>query len=89
MKEVKDAFLFFQRNEHESESNIQFTKGEWTFVAKPVRAANESCIRCHTDYVITEKLDHDRYKFRKRAVGDVNGIIVYGFSRNETSEEKR
>lgn len=88
MKEVKEAYLFFQKNERTSESSMQFTKGEWTFVAKPVRAANESCIRCHTDYVITEKLNDDRYKFRKRAVGDVNGIIIYGFSRNETSEVK-
>lgn len=86
--EVKEAFISFQRNERTSESSIQFTKGDWTFVAKPVRAANDSCIRCHTDYVITEKLGDDRYKFRKRAVGDVNGIIVYAFSRNETPEEK-
>lgn len=81
--DVKNAFLKFQGETDTVGSEVRFEKGDWTFVAKPVRAVNDSCIRCHTDYVITEKLDDGKFKFRKRAVGDVNGIIVYGYSRND------
>lgn len=81
MDEVKSAFIAFQTQSDENKDRYQFTKGDWTYVAKPVRAVNQSCIRCHTDYVITEKLDDDRFKFRKRAVGDVNGVVVYGFTK--------
>lgn len=80
--EVKTAFVTFQTPTSENQASYQFTKGDWTYVAKPVRAANQSCIQCHADYVITEMLDNKRFKFRKRAVGDVNGVIVYAFSKN-------
>lgn len=83
MPEVKEAFLNFQTNKNPDEGNLQFTKGNWTFLAKPVRAMNDSCIRCHTDYVITEKLGDGKFKLRKRAVGDVNGIVVYGYSKHK------
>jgi hypothetical protein len=79
--EVKEAFLGFQTPGSPNENNYEFTIGDWSYFAKPVRAANASCIQCHTDYVITEKLGEDKYKFRKRAVGDVNGVLVYGFAR--------
>ena len=81
--EVKEAFLRFQAESLADTGEVSFRKGDWSFVAKPVRAVNESCIRCHTDYVITQKVGEDRYAFRKRAVGDVNGVIVYGFSKDE------
>lgn len=83
IKEVKEAFLRFQAANRSDENNFQFQKGEWTFVARPVRAVNDSCVRCHTDYVVTNRLDDGRFQFRKRAVGDVNGVIVYGFSKEE------
>lgn len=86
IKEVKAAFIAFQSPSGENEARYQFTQGDWTYIAKPVRAVNQSCIRCHTDYVITEKLDDKRFRFRKRAVGDVNGIIVYGFSKNDRKD---
>ena len=85
IKEVKNAFLTFQADQEAGRATTQFAKDEWTFVARPVRAVNASCIQCHTDYVVTSKLDDGRFRFRKRAVGDVNGIIVYGFSREKQS----
>ncbi len=83
LKEIRDAFIFFQEKEPGSEVNYKFEKGKWAFIAKPVRAANESCLKCHSDYVITEKLENDQFKFRKRKVGDVNGVIVYAFSKRD------
>lgn len=79
--EVKKAFIEFQTPESPNENNYEFSIGDWSYVAKPVRAVNESCLKCHTDYVVTEKIGDHRFKFRKRAVGDANGVIVYGFAR--------
>jgi hypothetical protein len=83
LKKVKSAFIAFQTPNSENENNYEFSLGKWSYVAKPVRAVNESCIRCHTDYVITEKLGDGKFTFRKRKVGDANGVIVYGFSKDK------
>lgn len=85
--EVKSAFLAFQAAENPARVRYQFSRGEWTYIAKPVLAMNQNCLKCHTDYVITEKLDDGKFKFRKRAVGDVNGIIVYGFTKSAEMDE--
>lgn len=79
LERVKTAFVDFQTLDSPNENEYEFGIGQWSYVAKPVRAANESCLRCHADYVITEKSGDDQYKFRKRAVGDANGVLVYGF----------
>lgn len=83
IKEVKAAFIEFQTPDSPNKNNYEFKIGKWSYVAKPVRAVNESCLKCHTDYVITEKIGDHRYKFRKRAVGDANGVIVYGFAKKD------
>lgn len=82
LKEVKSAFIAFQTPNGENENNYEFSIGKWSYVARPVRAVNESCIRCHKDYVITEKLGNGKFTFRKRKVGDANGVIVYGFRKD-------
>lgn len=83
LKQVKAAFLEFQTPNSPNENDYKFSIGKWSYVAKAVRAVNQSCLKCHTDYVITEKIEDDKYKFRKRQVGDANGVIVYGFSRKD------
>jgi hypothetical protein len=83
MEDVKAAFLAFQTPNGENENNYEFSVGKWSYVARPVRAVNESCLKCHKDYVITEKLKDNRFKFRKRRIGDANGVLVYGFSKDE------
>jgi len=77
--EVKDAFLTFQNETADAPKNIEFVKGDWSYVAKPVRAMNESCLKCHNDYVILDKLPNGQFKMRKRQVGDVNGVLLYAF----------
>lgn len=81
MKEVKAAFIEFQTPNSPRENNYEFTIGKWSYVARPVRAVNESCLKCHSDYVITEKLPDGQFRFRKREVGDANGVIIYAFAR--------
>ncbi len=83
IKDVKAAFLAFQTPNGANENNYEFRTGKWSYVARPVRAADETCIKCHTDFVITEKLKNNQFKFRKRRVGDANGVLVYGFTRDE------
>ena len=83
MKEVKAAFIEFQTPNSPRENNYEFTIGKWSYVARPVRAVNQSCLKCHTDHVITEKLPNGKLRFRKRSIGDANGVIVYGFSKDE------
>lgn len=83
LKQVKTAFLEFQTPNSPNENNYEFSIGKWFYVAKPVRAVNQSCLKCHTDYVITEKVGDDKYKFRKRQVGDANGVIVYGLTKSD------
>jgi hypothetical protein len=85
IREVKDAFMRFQ-SATDAPVDMRFQKGDWTFVAKPVRAVNESCVTCHADYVVTTKLDNGKFQFRKRQVGDVNGVIVYGFSKKDKKD---
>jgi hypothetical protein len=82
LKDAKKAFIEFQTQDINSEINYEFEKNGWNYYAKPVRAVNESCIKCHTDYVVLDKKDNKNYTFRKRQVGDVNGILVYGFKKS-------
>jgi len=81
LKYVKQAFIDFQTPGSPNYNNYEFAAGGWNYVARPVRVPNQSCLQCHTDYVITAKLDDGKYKFRKRTVGDANGVVVYGFKK--------
>jgi len=81
LKYVKQAFIDFQTPDSPNYNNYEFRVGDWAYVARPVRVPNQSCLECHTDYVITAKFDDGRYTFRKRKVGDANGVVVYGFKK--------
>jgi hypothetical protein len=83
LKDVKHAFREFETNASPNRNHYEFSIGNWSYVARPVRAANASCLQCHTDYVIAEQTAKNKYRFRRRQVGDVNGVLVYGFSKND------
>jgi hypothetical protein len=76
-EQVKQAFLDFQK--FPDSGPRSFSRGGWNFTASPVRVANQSCLQCHTDHVVTDKFQDNNYAFRKKEVGDVNGVIVYAF----------
>jgi hypothetical protein len=82
-EEIKSAFDSFQNPSSPNYENYEFSVGKWSYVARPVRAANESCIKCHTDYVALPQPGTDEYQFRRRQVGDANGILVYGFAKDK------
>lgn len=83
LTEVKKAFLHFQQPDSPNHAGSTFDIGEWSYVARPVRAVQQSCLECHKDYVVTKKLDDGKFKFRKRQIGDANGVLVYAFSRRD------
>lgn len=82
--DVKKAFARFQSAPAADPAEYRFAQGKWEFVAKPVRAVNQSCVSCHTDWVVNADLGDGRYEFRQRKIGDVNGVIVYGFSKKDS-----
>jgi hypothetical protein len=82
IEQMKQAFIDFQTPSSPNYNSYEFESGDWSYVARPVRATSQSCLACHTDYVITEKLPGNQFKFRKRTIGDANGVLVYGFARD-------
>jgi hypothetical protein len=76
---VKQAFLDFQSAGVDGTNTFEFEKGDWSYVARPVRAVNQSCLKCHNDYVVVDKLANNKFKLKRREVGDVNGILLYAF----------
>jgi hypothetical protein len=86
VKEIRQAFGQFQGEDSSVGGELRFRKSDWTFVARPVMAVNESCVKCHADYVVTNQLEDGRFQFRKRKIGDVNGVVVYAFSRDERKD---
>ena len=84
VEEVKDAFFKFQAVSEADQKPIELsTRGDWTYIATPVRIANQSCIQCHSDYVATRRMENGQVEFRKKAIGDVNGILVYAMRRSD------
>ncbi len=76
MREIKVAFDKFKTDE-----SYEFERGKWSYFVRPVRAMSESCLQCHKDYVIEEKLAGKIYKFRTRKASDAIGVLVYAFSK--------
>ena len=64
-------------------NQYDFSIGDWKFSARPVRAFDQSCLKCHTtgsaDYLglITER------KPEPLKVGDPLGVMLYGYRRSK------
>ena len=82
-EEVKRAFLEFQKMDGPNANEMKFEIGDWSYFARPVRASNQSCLQCHRDYVITDKLADGKFVARPRKIGDVNGVLFYALRKRE------
>ena len=81
---IKQAFVEFQKTGSPNENEVRFDVGRWSYVARPVRAANQSCVECHKDNpVVLDRLGDGKFTIRPRRVGDANGVLVYAFARHE------
>jgi hypothetical protein len=75
------AMLAFKRSNH-----YEFSIGDWKFSARPVRAIDQSCLKCHTqgsaNYLdlLTERGERKNESLK---VGDPLGVILYGYRRSD------
>lgn len=71
--ESRRAMITFERA-----SSYDFTAGGWTFVARPVRASELSCLRCHEADGSTRTIPA-RDRVPSLRVGDPLGALLYGY----------
>ena len=71
--ESRRAMIMFERA-----SSYDFTAGGWTFVARPVRAHEASCLPCHEADGTTRTLPA-RDLAPSLRVGDALGALLYGY----------
>jgi Protein of unknown function (DUF3365) len=81
LSNVAKAFYEFQADEKAEEKIFEFTLNNWWYFARPVRAMNESCLKCHQSSVPVKSDGKYPFKFRERKIGDVNGVLVYAFQK--------
>lgn len=71
--ESRRAMIMFERG-----SSYDFTAEGWTFVARPVRASEPSCVRCHEADGSTRTIP-SRDGVPSLRVGDPLGALLYGY----------
>jgi hypothetical protein len=84
--EAKTAFLEFQDPNSPNANEMKFEIGEWSYIARPVRASSRSCLQCHKDYVISDKLSDGKFVARPRRIGDVNGVLFYAVRKRDVKK---
>jgi hypothetical protein len=72
----QEAMRVFQGSE-----NYDFNLGEWKFIARPVRASDQSCLKCH-------QAGGPSYPIRLQGstalqIGEPLGLLVYGYKKND------
>lgn len=64
--------------------NYDFNLGEWKFVVRPVRASDQSCLKCHqpngTSHIA---MANRRQESKSLQIGDPLGLLVYGYKKND------
>ncbi len=81
LEKAKVAFDEFQFSEKSKKKIFEFESEGWWYLAKPVRAVNQSCVDCHTGNAVARAIRTGKYEFRSRRIGDVNGVLVYAFQK--------
>jgi hypothetical protein len=77
----RKAMAAFKRSNH-----YDFSIGDWKFSARPVRALDQSCLKCHrqesANYLDLLTARSER-KNESLKVGDPLGVILYGYRRGD------
>jgi hypothetical protein len=58
----------------------EFAQGQWQFIARPVRASDESCLHCHVQdstHIVALDVNDERVKSLK--IGDPLGVLLYAY----------
>ena len=72
--ESRRAMLTFDR-----ESSYEFAAGGWTFIARPVRASDPSCLRCHDADGRAHTIPSPQAAAPTLKPGDALGAILYAY----------
>ena len=73
------AMRVFERSD-----NYEFNLGQWKFIARPVRASDKSCLKCHqhsgTSYMAWPDRSQEPSSLQ---IGDPLGVLVYGYKNSD------
>lgn len=72
--ESRQAILAFAKRD-----SFDFAKAGWNFIARPVRASDATCLRCHRDPHSSGIPSTDEPSNLK--IGDPLGVVLYGYLR--------
>jgi hypothetical protein len=71
--ESRQAMLAFAKRD-----SFDFAKAGWNFIARPVRASDATCLKCHRDpYSMSVPVG----EASNLKVGDALGVVLYGYMR--------
>ena len=74
-KESRQAILAFAKRD-----SFDFAKAGWSFIARPVRASDATCLRCHREpYSMGVPVSEPS----NLNVGDALGVVLYGYTREK------
>jgi hypothetical protein len=75
----REAMRVFQRSD-----SYGFSLGDWRFIARPVRASDQSCLKCHqpirTSHIAKTNPRQDSNSLQ---IGDPLGLVVYGYKNSD------
>ena len=65
----------------------EFTVGEWSVRARPVRASNQSCLQCHSQdyriiYPFEGAIGYENKGKNNLQIGDPIGVLLYAYSQS-------
>jgi hypothetical protein len=64
----------------EVNDSYQFSQGSWQFIARPVRASEQSCLGCHLhDTTRLMAFDAKEEKGKRLQIGDPLGVLLYAY----------
>jgi hypothetical protein len=75
-KESRQALLAFAKRD-----SFEFAKADWNFIARPVRASDATCLRCHRDPYSSGIPNAGEPSNLK--IGDALGVVLYGYQRTK------
>jgi hypothetical protein len=74
-KESRQALLAFAKRD-----SFDFAKADWSFIARPVRASDATCLRCHREPYSMGTPTGEPSNLK---VGDALGVVLYGYQRTK------
>jgi hypothetical protein len=63
-----------------TQDSFEFSYGKWNFIARPVRASEQSCLQCHvSDSTRLIAQDPKDGKIKPLKIGDPLGVVLYAY----------